>query len=55
MLGEEVQAGGYRVNAECLDPPKSHVCVPTMTIEGESYRRRVAEAKQKSTRASAAR
>ena len=51
MLGKEVQAGGYRVNPERSDPPESHICVPTMTIEGESYRRRAAEVTRKAPRA----
>jgi len=32
MLRKEVQAGGYRVNAERSDPPESHVCVLTMSM-----------------------
>jgi len=40
MLRKEVQAGGYRVNAERSDPPESHVCVLTMMVQGESYRLR---------------
>jgi hypothetical protein len=28
------------------DPAKLHVCIPTITLEGDSYRRRVAEARK---------
>ncbi len=40
----------YRINVEREDPAKLHVCVPTITNDGDSYRCRVAEAKRNSPR-----
>src|SRR5262249_23850905 len=40
VLGKEVQACGYRIDVERADPANMHVCVPTITLKGDSYRLR---------------
>ena len=40
VLGTQEQARRDRVNANRQDPAQTRICVPIMTITGESYRLR---------------
>ena len=51
VFGKKEKTRTHRVDPDGQDPAQTHICVSTIAIEGESYRKREAEQAQKAKQA----